>query len=213
MIVPTMNSKELVKEVLNDFTIVQRKAYYLGLSLRRMAVKSKQKHCQMLFDYKSKRYNNWIILVDSFVAMAAIRYAVWFLDDYGMNVLRVNSDLKYLTHLTPHFLDRYNERFLHQPSLSKLELLKQFILDNPIEVLISVSDADEYHNRIYGRFNDGIGLGYEEVFKDVEQEIRHFKTFISQDMIKDGQKELNSYLGENYDEFWNEVHKINYRRA
>lgn len=213
MIVPSMNSKELIKEVFNDFVIVERKAFYLSESLRRAAVKSKHKHIQKLFDYRSKRYNKWIILVDSYVAMAVIRYAVWYLDEYGMNGLRVNSDLKYLTHLTPHFLDRYNERFLHQPALSKLELLKKFTQNNPIEVLMSVPDADENHTRIYGRFNDGIGLGYEEVIKDVEQEIGHFKTFISQDMIKDGQKELDSYLGENYNEFWNEVHKINYRRA
>ena len=208
-----MNSKELIKEVFNDFVIVERKAYYLGLSLRRMAIKSKHKHIQKVFDYRSKRYNNWIIIVDCYVAMVVSRSVVWYLDECGMNGLRVNSDFKSLTHITPHFLDRYNERFLHQPALAKLDLLKQFTQDNPIEVIMSVPDVDGNQNRIYGRFNDGIGLGYEEVFKDVEQEIRHFKTFISHDMIREGQRELNSYVRKHYDEYWGEVHKINYRRA
>ena len=51
MIVHTMNSKELLKEIFNDYKIVERKANYLGLSLRREAVKSKEKHVHRIFDY------------------------------------------------------------------------------------------------------------------------------------------------------------------
>lgn len=213
MIVPAMNSQELLKEVFNDLIIVDRKANYLCQGLRRAAIKSKSKHVQQVFDYRSKQYNNWIIIVDCFVAMATFRTVAWYLDDSGMNGLRVNADLKSLSHLTPHFLYRYNERFLHQLTLSKLDLLKQFTLDNPLEVISTVSNGDTNGNRIFGRFNDGIGLGDGEVISEADQEIRHFRTFISHNLIRESQEDLNSYLGIHYDKCWDEVHNINYRRA
>jgi len=44
MIVPSMNSQELYSEIMNDHRIVERKAYYLGLSLSRFTLKSKNMH-------------------------------------------------------------------------------------------------------------------------------------------------------------------------
>jgi hypothetical protein len=212
MIVPSMNSKELLREVFNDFTIVERKAYYLCESLRRAAVKSKHKHVQKIFDYRSTRYNNWIILVDCYVAISVFRSVVWYLDEFGMNGLRVNSDSKSITHLTPHFLDRYNERYLHQPTLSKLDLLKQFTQENPCEVIMSAPVIDATQNRIFGRFDEGVGLGLKEVFSETRNEITHFKTFISNDMILAGQRDGFNTLGE-YFESYEKLLNVNKRRA
>lgn len=213
MIVHTMNSKELLKEIFNDYKIVERKANYLGLSLRREAVKSKEKHVHRIFDYRSKQHNNWIINVDYYIARPSFSAIVYYLDQYGLNGIRVNASLKSLTHFTPHFLDRYNQRFLQQEKLSKIELLKLFICNNPIEVILSVTDIDSNQNRIFGRFKEGTGLGYEEIFDDIGKVIRHFKTFISNDMIKESQQDVSSYVGRLYNKYWDEIFKKSRRRA
>jgi len=61
MIVPAMTSKELLMEIARDYSMVMKKAMYLTESLRRLAVKSKEKHIKRVFDYKSKQKNNWLI--------------------------------------------------------------------------------------------------------------------------------------------------------
>jgi hypothetical protein len=134
MIVPAMNSRELLTEILKDFKIVERKAYYLASGLRREAVKSKSKYVQRKFDNRSPQRNKWLITIDFFVARPSFNAIAYYLDQHGLNGIRVNASLKSLTHLTPHFLDRYNDRFLHQPNLPKIELLKQFTSRNPLDV-------------------------------------------------------------------------------
>lgn len=213
MIVPAMNSKELYKEIHTDLEIVFRKAGYLTSGLRREAVKSKTKYVQRIFDYKSNQYNRWFIVVDYFVKQPSFTVVVYYLDEYGLNGIRVNCNNKSLTHFTSHFLDRYNERFLKQESLSKLELLKRFIPKNPIEVISSVPDSDTINNRIIGRFKEGIGLGFDEVLSEDGKEIHHFKTFISNEMIFESQLDDFNLIGKEYDAFWDETFKNIRRRA
>lgn len=207
MIVPAMTSKELYTEIFKDFEIVLRKALYLTEGLRREAVKSKSKHVQRIYDYKSKHYNNWIIIVDSFVGDPRFTVVVYHVDEYGFNGVRVDSDDKTLTHFTPHFLERYNERFLNQGTLSKLDLLKRFIPYNSMEAIQYEYDSETEQYRIFGRFKEGIGLGFKEIISD-GKEIIHYKTFISNEMIKEFQVDNFKSLGELYDKHWNELPKI-----
>jgi hypothetical protein len=213
MIVPAMDSKELYKEIHTDLEIVFRKAGYLTSGLRREAVKSKTKYVQRIFDYKSKRHNKWFIVVDYYVAQPVFTVVVYYFDNCGLNGIRINWNNKSLTHFTSHFLERYNERFLRQENLSKLELLKRFIPKNPIEVIRSVPDSDTINNRIFGRFKEGIGLGYDEVFGEDGKEIHHFKTFISNEMIFESQLDDFNLIGREYDSFWAETFKNIRRRA
>lgn len=207
-----MNSKELLTEIYNDFEIVYRKANYLGLSLRREAVKSKTKYVQRVFDYKSKRHNDWFIVVDYYVARPSFTAVVYYLDPYGLNGIKVNGNNPSLTHFTPHFLDRYNERFLKLENRSKLELLKRFITMNSCEVVRVMPDSETINNRIFGRFKEGIGLGFKEFFCDKGKEILHFKTYISTDMIFESQEEDFNLTDKRFDLYWNEMYK-NTRRC
>jgi hypothetical protein len=213
MIVPSMNSRELYAEIFSDYRIVSRKAYYLALSLRRSAMKSKHKHVREIFEYKSKQRNNWIIAIDCFVKGYDSSTTVYYLDKYGLNGISVNTDGVSLSHYTPHFLDRYNERFLKDTDLSKLDLLKLFVVNNPIEALEEIPDIESNQYKVFGRFNEGVGLGYKEVFSEAGNEIIHFKTFISNEMILDGQRDGFKTLGEYYDETYGELLRINKRRA
>jgi hypothetical protein len=213
MIVPAMNSKELYKEIHTDLEIVFRKAGYLTSGLRREAVKSKTKYIQRIFDYKSKRQNKWFIVVDYYVVQPTFMVVVYYIDNCGLNGVRINWNNKSLTHFTSHFLERYNERFLMIENLSKLEILKKFIPKNPIEVIRSVSDSDTINNRIFGRFKEGIGLGFDEVLSEDGKEIHHFKTFISNEMIFESQLDDFNLIGKEYDAFWDETFKNIRRRA
>lgn len=66
----------------------------------------------------------------------------------------VDGNNQTLTHFTPHFLERYNERFLMQPAISKLELLKRFVSANSLEVIkvVSVTSALQGWRQVYARF-------------------------------------------------------------
>ncbi len=204
MIVPAMNSEELLKEIFRDLEIVNIKAMYLIEGLRREAIKSNTKHVNRIFEYKSMQMNKWFIVADYIVGHPAFIVVVYFLNEYGFNGIRVDADNQSLTHFTPHFLERYNERFLKQPTLSKLDLLKRFIKNNTVEVIQSDFDTETEKYNIFGRVKEGIVLGNKEVFREKEKEINHYKTFISNEMIHEGQVDdfnftcdlYTSYLGE-----------------
>ena len=213
MIVPSMNSRELYTEIFNDYRIVERKAYYLGLSLRRTAVKSKHKHVREIINYKSSQHNDWIIIVDRAVASFICYSTVYYRDKHGLNGVGVSSNDLTLNHYTPHFLERYNERFLKAPNLSKLDLLKQFVTNNPVEAIADITNDETIQCEIFGRFRDGVGLGFKEVFSEAGNEIIHFKTFISNEMILDGQRDGFNSLGEYYNEYCVKLLKLNKRRA
>lgn len=213
MIVPSMNSQELYSEIMNDYQIVERKAYYLALGLRRSARKSKHKHVRAVFEYKSKQRNNWLISIGCFVKGYESSTTVYYLDEHGLNGICVSSVGVSLSHYTPHFLRRYNERFLKATNLSKLDLLKHFIINNPFETIGEVVDSESNQYKVFSRFNDGVGLGYKEVLGDDSKEIINFKTFISNEMIFDGQRDGFNALGEYYDETNEELQRINKRRA
>ena len=198
---------------MNDYRIVERKTYYLALSLRRSARKSKHKRVREIFEYKSKQGNNWIITMDCFVMGYDSSTTVYFLDEHGLNGICVNSEGVSLSHFTPHFLKRYNERFLKDTNLSKLDLLKNFIINNPFDAIGEVADSESNPYGIFSRFNQGIGLGQKELIDVNGNEIVHFRTFITNDMIFESQRESFNDLGEYYDETYNELHRINKRRA
>jgi len=207
MIVPNMNSQELIIEVFKDLEVVNRKAIYLTQGLRREAVKSKTKYVHRVFDYKSLQYNDWFIVVDYFVSEPSFTVVVYYRDQHGLNGILVDGTHQALIHFTPHFLDRYNERFLKQLGVSKVELLKRFIPTNSLQVIKVEQENETNENKIFVRFKEGIGLGYREIFHDKGKVFHHFKTFISNEMILEHQLEDFNILGNHYDAYWEETYK------
>jgi hypothetical protein len=208
-----MTSKELLIEIFKDFEIVGRKAMYLTESLRREAIKSKAKHVHRIFDYKSTRFNKWFIVADYIIGHPGFIVVVYFIDEYGLNGIRVDADNQSLTHFTPHFLDRYNERCLKQPYLSKLELLKRFISNNSVEVIHSEFNDEKKQYNIFGRVKEGIVLGYKEGFRKTGKEINHYKTFISNEMIHESQVDDFNFTGKLFDSYLDDMPKSIKRRA
>ena len=213
MIVPSMNSKELLFEVFEDLEVVDRKGTYLTQGLRRAAVKSKTKYVHRVFNYKSPKNNSWLIYVDYYVKEPCYTVVAYYYNQYGLNGILVDGGNQALIHFTPHFLERYNERFLHEMGATNLGLLKRFIQINSMQVIKAIQKIDIDKNQIFGRFKEGVGLGYEEVFHDKGKVFHHFKTFISNDMIRDNQIEHFNILGKHYDAYWEEVYGGGKRRA
>lgn len=212
MIVPSMTSKELYRELISDDESIRKKAYFLSLTMRREVVKSKTKHVRRAFDYQTRKYNKWIIVIDYHLKNPTFYSAVHYIDEHGFNAIRVNADLRYLTHFTPHFLERYNDRFLEHEELSKLDLLKRFIAENPIDA-VSYVPQDSSRNTIFCRFKEGIGLGDEEILSDRGQKMVHFRTYITNEMIHDGQLTDFNLLGLLYDNYLKGIMRNPPRRA
>jgi hypothetical protein len=207
MIVPAMTSKELLMEIARDYPMVMSKAMYLTENLRRLAVKSKEKHVHRVFDYKSKQKNDWLIIVDYYVKDPTFLVVVYYVDKYGINGIMVNGDQQTLTHYTPHFLERYNERFLHEPNISKVELLKRYLSKNSVAYMKYVPDTDDMKNRFFARSREGVGLGYIETISGILNTINHFKTFIANDMIFENQQANFTASSIGYKTYWNEMFK------
>lgn len=201
MIVPSMNTHELVKEIFLDLPMVERKAEYLLESLRRKAVKSKDKCYYQLFEYKSKRENHWLIATNYFKGQPTFNTLVYYLNEQGLNVIAIGEQHR-LYHFSPHFLTRYNERFLKQENISRLDLIKRFMSVNKAGVI----EVDDHNNCIFSRFTEGIGLGRLEII-DYQKHIFHLRTFISNQMVFDDQQHSIDMASEYYDIYCREIKK------
>jgi len=200
MIVPTMNSREILNEILIDVNAVQNKADSIAKNLRRSAIKSKSKTSFKFLDYKSPRKNDWVILLKSTTSYCSTLTCVHYLNKMGFNCLLVSEEDRF-HHLSGHFLERYNERFLHQFGLSKLELFKHFILHNSIATIEGLNSKDINIKRTIIKFKHGIAFGTLEIING--HEILDYRTFISSEMVLAFQKENVDSINNMYDEFCN----------
>lgn len=208
MIVPAMNAKELVIEVLKDYPTVIKKASYLTRSCRRAAIKSKDKHVHKVFEYKSRLKNDWLIRVDYYVGHPECSAILYYRDHYGMNGIElINQEEQTIFHYCSHFFRRYNERFLKQEGISKKELFERFVCQNPRGIMLNVPDSDEWKNRIFSKFRQGIGLGYVEVVEGTEYTIYYFRTFISNDMASESQADYFDLTTKEFEAYWGETNK------
>jgi hypothetical protein len=130
MILPTMNSEDIIREIKLDFPAVMKKARYAMEELRRPALKSRNKHVKRIREYKSKNKNNWLIFCDYHVKDPMYSIVVFSIDDRGLQAYLVDENQGLLYHYNGHLLNRFNERFLNEPELSKTELLKRYLSAN-----------------------------------------------------------------------------------
>ncbi|MCT4589097.1 MAG: hypothetical protein N4A71_14845 [Carboxylicivirga sp.] len=204
MIVPNMTSDELANEIMADIKNVRTKIGYASNKIRRIAIKSPKKHHQHMLEYTSPMKNNWIVFINYYLKEPVYVPVVHYLNQYGLNGIMVSEGDISLQHYTSHFLDRYNQRFLKKDDMSKLELLKHFIKQNPMAQTQSLPDDKDYANQIFGRFSEGMGFGYKE--RLTRNILFHFKTFVSSEMRFENQEEIFQSTSESYKAFWDDVY-------
>lgn len=117
----------------------------------------------------------------------------------------MDANQRTLYHYSGHFLERFNERLLHEDEFSKTEILKRYLSKNASAYIQVVPDTEKYQNPVFGRSREGIVLGYVE--SQVLYNIIHVKTFIANDMIFESQQEKFDHAGEAYKHYWDEVYK------
>jgi hypothetical protein len=199
-----MTSDELANEIMADIKNVRTKLSHVANKVRRIAINSPKKHHQHMLEYTSPMKNNWIVFINYYVKEPVYVPVVYYLNEYGMNGIMVGEDDVQLSHYTSHFLDRYNQRFLKNDGMSKLELLKHFIKQNPMSQAQTVPDDKNYPNQIFGRFSEGMGFGYQE--RLTRNLLIHYKTFVSSDMRFESQEEVFQKTSASYKAFWDEVY-------
>ncbi len=205
MILPTMNSEELVREIMRDYPLVYRKGMYALEKLRRPALKSRNRHVQRIYDYESKNNNNWIVICDYYVKDPSWMVVVHFVDKFGLQAYLVDANQRTLYHYSGHFLERFNLRFLHETELSKTEILKRYLSKNASAYIQVIPDTEKYKNPVFGRSKEGVVLGYVEL--QGLYSIIHAKTFIADNMLFENQQASFDYTSERYKQYWDEVYK------
>lgn len=111
---------------------------------------------------------------------------------------------------TPHFFDRYRERFLKDLSIPKLEVIERFMLANDKSMSKEIQST-KYPNSLWSLCKDGLCL-----CTQINRGIYEMKTFVTFDMASGGDRQefidymerMNSILKfelelpeENFDEF------------
>jgi len=205
MIVPSMNSEELANEILSDQIAVLKKAKYLTKDIRREAIKSKNKYLSKTYEYKSIHKNDWLITVEYNNGDPLILPVVYFFKSGGLTSVLVLSGRKTLVQYSPHFLQRFNERFLKQDNITKLELLKRFLPQNNIATYDITTYDGGVSSRVFARFKEGIGLGTCEQLKNFT--MVYLKTYISPEMIKESQGGEFVSISNAFDQYWDKCVK------
>ena len=203
MIVPAMNSEEILNEVLLDKETVLKRADQLACNILKQAyLRPTRKPVIKYYNYKSPRKNDWILIFKNApLPGGGLILSVHYLNKMGFNCLVIGNESVF-HHLSGHFLERFNERFLKQSELSKIEIFKAYITKN---ILISTNSLDPPEleiKRIIIKVNDGIAFGTKEIVNGCK--IFDFRTFISNEMVLDFQKEDVDYIKNNYELYCSE---------
>jgi len=193
-----MNIKEIAYEISNDLINVEKEIDKLMPKMRRKALKMRGKRYYQVFDFKTKKYNDWLVAIDYLKRDPSWVMFCSYQNNEGYNAVMVITATNSFVHYSAHFLERYNERFLDGTLRSKSDILKEYTLRNNISRL-EFPFKDE---RFFGCTHDGVVLGYIE--KDINWV--NCKTFITTDMTFGNQQSTLDMASSNYETYWNEAH-------
>ena len=183
MILKTMSDLEIFNEVDKDFDAVLRKSQYLIPSIIRKQKKSSQKEISVAIDYISPRKNNWILIFKvnkRAASMSSLAYVKGDMTFY--KTIPGDNDEHVLLKFTPHFVRRYQERFLKQDDLALSEVMKRYIKENAVYEWKVINDGKD----LYVRSSQGISLGVKEQLSH-NKAVVVCKTFITPGMLRPDQ--------------------------
>lgn len=201
MIIPSMTYEEMVAEFNRDFKQNVEPAYkhYFGKYQQyehfAKRYKLEKKYYFPMHEYDSKDHNHYIVSFSfngrSGYKKTGIKGSIFLTyRDRNGNVAAMNSRDNTSTFWTQHFFERYRLRALKDESIPLNEVMKIFFKNISYASYHSVY-APKHKDCVYGMLEDGICL-CELISK--EPYIFLVKTFISNEMIKEGQYDEYSYL-------------------
>ena len=195
MIVDSMTYDDILELYKKDKRITTRKMEEYAPKIRRWLHKlhSKERVFYPPIRFKSAAGFNYVMMIyyrgkeATKTEPVGIFWYCWYIHKKGMYGL-INSMLggmfSHFTFITPHFLDRYRERFLKDMSMEKTDVLHHFIMHNSKQPSRNV-ESEKYPGCHYKVCNDGLCLCRK--LKDLDVEA---KTFITWEMAGEDQKDI-----------------------
>ncbi len=190
---------EIRKEIEKDFPIVVRKADFLEHKLTRETRPHGKDSFVRVYDYLSKYKNNWLIRIETRRRVMGTSFLVYYYNNIGLAGITVSPDEELLGYYTSHFFKRFNQRLalnLTKPN----EIMKAFI-----------NECFTFHGRNLDVISPGIyktvcatQKGYCLGIMDENKKFLRINTFITKDMLKEGQVPLADQLNQRMEKFINE---------
>ena len=204
MIVPSMTDLEILAEVKKDYEEIS--VFLKSISHNNAYKKRLQwgRPRNGLFefrinDWKSKGGNSYtfIIKTSGWNEFKSFHFKwevlTFFKRDSAQNAIRVVFDKDenlVIEIFTSHFIDRYNQRFLKQPFLSRKDVILQFV-DRNVNFVSEAMKSSKYDFNIMMATDDGYIFG-----KNENKDILVCKTFVSREMLFGGQFDDGDFLDE-----------------
>ena len=191
MIVETMTNRELLAEIDKDFLEIAKfiadMKYNTAYKKRLQWGRPKNgKFVIRINDWKSSNGNaysyyistrNWNEFKKGHFRVCPVAF---FRRKNAQNAIRIlldNDGDPCIEILTSHFIDRYNQRFLKQPYLSRKEVVMQFINRNYDLVMHKLESSKYEHSMMLGTTDGYVFGNYEDT------QIRVYKTFVTREML------------------------------
>jgi hypothetical protein len=185
MIVPSMNLAEIKREINRDMPAVDRNISQQVKQLRKSWCFRFSKDHHFAKDYYSTKKNHWIFF-HHFSSKETVSYAVvYFYTEAGITAMsRLSMMNDYVLMFNGHFLQRYNER-LNLQLVKPEDILKHYCLNNQNFVFETSREFESKNMNVFSVLPSGIALG----FRNDEDRVIQFKTFLSENMLYANQKE------------------------
>lgn len=198
MLVPAMNTAELMKEILTDWPFmaksVDRLVHEYDRKRRRAKIDKKLEYCSA-YEIKTHRKNTWVVIVSK--APHAEKYKgpetvswdglVYYRNAQGLRVFKVNNLNQGFSVYNGHLFKRYNER-LGLGLVKPVDIIKRFFCNNGYGLTRIVPQGDREFTIEVCR--DGLLLG--ELYEDRMWHVH--RTFISRNLTRMDQDEVEREL-------------------
>lgn len=189
MLVPAMTLTDIRKEIEKDFPILHRKSGYITQKLSRLYSDSlREKKVTRFFDYQSKYKNKWIYKIELSKKKTNVTFLTYYYGKKGLTAIEPMSG-NTLLYFTAHFFNRYNERRKLNLTMPN-DIMQAFLNDN---MNFNFQRLEEFRPgvfKIFGVTQSGVVLG----IYHVKLNFYKLNTFITSDMLKSGQTEMEQQL-------------------
>ena len=199
MIVPAMTEQEIRKEMLNDIKNLRPKVENFQRKFRAVVLRTSKFPACRFYECLTEKKNLFV------VGFTADRRGQHSTPNLGMHCVYERPEGKYAAVWTysgrmilfpPHFFDRYQERVLKDVTLSRIDVIRQYLKNNPGQAGLEINDDVEAVFKCFeGHYSDEVislvfatSQGY--CFGENHGDVTVMKTIITEDMLSDRQRQL-----------------------
>lgn len=209
MIVQSMTSNEIHKEVFEDLKTLKNTIDNLQNDFKRIVLKNNIYPLTKSFECKTREKKNLFVIEFTALKRSAWKkpiitiYGIYTLPE-GKYAVAPSLDLNLISIYTPHFFKRYRGRIVKDESMSNEDIIKHYFRNDWGLMLAMVN---ENYESVYLDFEvrdkntkisfvGATSLGY--CFGEKQGKANVIKTIISEDMLFENQKKIFKVLREEF---------------